>query len=46
MEGAYPLVVKEKIRNSMKKKEIRAFLLERNGAPTGCVKGEGVYTPP
>jgi len=34
-EGVYPFVVKEKVRNGMKKKKIRAFLLERNGTATG-----------
>ena len=29
--GVYPLVVKERFRKGMKRKEIKAFLLERNG---------------
>jgi hypothetical protein len=39
------MVVKEKVRNDMKKKKIKAFQLERNGAPTASVGSEG-YTPP
>jgi hypothetical protein len=33
--GYTPLVVKEKARNGMKKKEIERFLLERNGIAAG-----------
>jgi hypothetical protein len=31
MEGVYPLVVRERVRNGTKRKGIEAFLLERNG---------------
>jgi hypothetical protein len=34
-EGVYPLIVKEKVSNGMKKKKIKAFLVERNGTATG-----------
>jgi hypothetical protein len=33
-EGGTPLVVKERVRKGVKRKEIKAFLLERNGATT------------
>jgi hypothetical protein len=46
--GASPLVVKEKVHNGMKRKEIRAFLLEHNGAATGdwrpTIRGGGEET--
>jgi hypothetical protein len=33
--GVPPLVVKAMVRNGVRRKEIKEFLLERNGAPTG-----------
>jgi hypothetical protein len=52
--GVYPLVVKERVRNGMKRNEIRAFLLERNGTATVSVGSDPSrktlwvkgYTPP
>ena len=42
--GYTPLVVGEMVRNGTKRKEIEAFPLERNGAPTASVRDDGVYT--
>jgi hypothetical protein len=42
-EGYTPLVVKERVRDGVKRKEIKAFLLEHNGIATG---GQAVTRDP
>jgi hypothetical protein len=37
--GCTPLVVKVRVRNGVKRNEIKVFLLERNGTPTALVRG-------
>src|SRR5258708_24056565 len=46
VEGVYPPVVGERLRNGVKRKEIEASPLERNGVATGSVRSEGVYPIP